>query len=140
MSDEVVCTIDLPTSIAALTRTAIPADAYLDSFDVSAALLGQPGAKGREHLIQQDNGQAGNYGFRVGNWKLQRHDSKITRNLVVEEQLANTPVPQFQLFDLTKDPAEKNNVIAQNAEVGERLKAQLAHLIAAGRSRPGSAP
>jgi arylsulfatase A-like enzyme len=135
VSDQVVCTIDMPASFAGMTGTPIPTDALLDSFDVSGALLGRSGAKGREHLVQQDNGQAGNYGFRVGNWKLQRHDSKMTRNLVVEKQLENTPVPQFQLFDLSKDPAETNNVLEQNAARGEQMKTRLAELIAAGRSR-----
>lgn len=135
VSDQVVSTIDLAASLAALTGTPLPADACLDSFDVSGALLGTPGAKGREHLIQQDNGQVGNYGFRVGNWKLVRHDSKTARNTVVEQQLANTPVPQFQLFDLAQDPGESRNVIAENPELAERLKTRLAGYIAAGRSR-----
>jgi arylsulfatase A len=135
VSDEIVSTIDLAASLAALTGTPLPADACLDSFDLSGALLGQAGAKGREHLIQQDNGQAGNYGFRVGHWKLVRHDSKSARNTVVERQLANTPVPQFQLFDLAKDPGETKDVLAENPEIAERLKTRLAGYIAAGRSR-----
>jgi arylsulfatase A len=135
LSDEIVSTIDLAASLAALTGTALPADAFADSFDVSGALLGTPGAKGREHLIQQDNGQTGNFGFRVGNWKLVRHDSKSARNTVVEQKLANTPVPQFQLFDLANDPGETNDVIAQNPEIAEKLKERLAGYIAAGRSR-----
>jgi arylsulfatase A len=135
VSDEMVCTIDLPASFAGLAGTPIPADALLDSFDVSAALVGRPGAQGREHLVQQDNGQAGNYGFRVGKWKLQRHDSKIARNVVVEQPLANTPVPPFQLFDLSQDPAETKNVIDQHPEIAERMKTRLATLITAGRSR-----
>ena len=136
VSDEVVCTIDLPASFAALAGAAVPAQAFPDSFDVSRALLGERGAQGREHLVQQDNGQAGNYGFRVGSWKLVRHDSRSARNVVVEEQLANTRVPQFQLFDLAKDPGETTDVLAKNPEVAERLKSRLAALIAAGRSRP----
>ena len=136
VSDEVVCTIDLAASFAGLTGLSIPADAFLDSFDVAAALLGRPGARGREHLVQQDNGQAGNYGFRVGQWKLQRHDSKSARNLVVEQQLANTSVPQFQLFDLSKDPGETNDVLEQNPDIAENLKSRLAKIIADGRSRP----
>ena len=135
VSDQIVSTIDLAASLAALTGTPLPADACLDSFDVSGALLGTPGAKGREHFIQQDNGQAGNYGFRVGNWKLVRHDSKSARNVVVEQQLANTPVPQFQLFDLAKDPGETKDVLAGNPEVAEKLKSRLAGYIEAGRSR-----
>lgn len=135
VSTEVVCTIDLAASLAALTGTPLPADACLDSLDVSGALLGRPGARGREHLIQQDNGQAGNFGFRVGRWKLQRHDSKSTYNRVVEGRLTRSPVPQFQLFDLERDPGEANDVLAQHPEVAERMKQQLADLIAAGRSR-----
>ena len=136
VSDEMVCTIDLAHSLAALTGTDLPEDAFPDSFDVIDALLAREGAAGREHLVQQDNGRGKNYGFRVGNWKLQRHDSKKTRNLVVEKLLENTPVPQFQLFDLEKDPAEKNDVLAENPEVAEQLKAQLAEIIETGKSRP----
>jgi arylsulfatase A len=135
VSDEVVCTIDLAASLAALTGTPVPNDAFLDSVDVSAALLGTPGAKGRDHLVQQDNGGTGNRGFRAGSWKLVRYDTKSARNVVVEQPLANTPVPQFQLFDLSKDPGEAHNVFDQNPAIGERLKTRLAGLIAAGRSR-----
>jgi arylsulfatase A-like enzyme len=136
VSDEIVSTIDLPASLAKIVGTPVPAGAALDSVDVSGALLGQPGAKGRDHFIQQDNGQAGNYGFRVGHWKLVRQDSKVARNVVVEKTLANTPVPQFQLFDLAKDPGETTDVLAQNPDVAERLKTRLAELIAAGRTTP----
>lgn len=135
VSDEVVCTIDLPASFAALTGTPLPAEGFLDSVDVSAALLGKPGARGRQNLVQQDNGQVGSYGYRAGNWKLVRHDSKSGRNLVVEKELANTKVPEFQLFDLAKDPAESRDVLAQHPEVAEKLKAELAGIIAANRTR-----
>ncbi len=135
VSDEIVATIDLPASFAALNGTPLPKDSCLDSFDVSGALLGKPGAKGRDHLIQQDNGQVGNFGFRVGNWKLLRHDSKSARNILVEAQLANTQVPQFQLFDLSKDPGETRDVLAQNTAVAEKMQAQLVAYIAAGRTR-----
>ena len=135
VSEETVCTIDLATSFAALTGVALPPDAFPDSFAVMDALLGKTGAKGRDHLIQQDNGQTGNYGFRAGNWKLQRHDSLRTRNRTVEQPLADTPAPQYQLFDLTQDPGETTDVSASRPDVAERLKNQLAQLISAGRSR-----
>ena len=135
VSAETVCTIDLATSFAALTGVALPPDTFPDSFEVMDALLGKPGAKGRDHLIQQDNGQTGNFGFRAGNWKLQRHDSLRTRNRTVEQPLADTPAPQYQLFDLTQDPGETTDVSASRPDVAERLKNQLAQLISAGRSR-----
>ena len=135
VSDELVSTIDLAGSLAALTGVSLADDACLDSMDIMDALLGKSGAKGRDHLVQQDNGQAGNYGLRVGNWKLQRHDSKSARNLVVETDLANTKVPLYQLFDLAKDPAEKNDLYAKRPKIAKRLTKQLSDLIENGRSR-----
>ena len=135
ISNEIICTIDLAASLAALTETPLPRDGFLDSFNLAGALLGESGSSGRDHLVQQDNGQAGNYGFRVGKWKLLRHDRKRAYNLVVEERLANTPVPEFQLFDLSNDPAEKNNVIENHPELADQLKGRLASIIESGRTR-----
>ena len=136
VSHELVCTIDLAASLAALTGQPLPSDACLDSFDVLDALLGEEEAQGREHLVQQDNGNNGTFGLRVGPWKLHKYMKKSARNVVVETQLANTKVPQYQLFNLDEDPAEKTNVIEDHPEVASRLKKQLAGIIEEGRSRP----
>ncbi|MCA9179626.1 MAG: sulfatase-like hydrolase/transferase [Planctomycetales bacterium] len=133
-SDALVCTVDLPASLAKLAGVELPADACTDSFDVLNALLGVDGAAGRDHLIQQDNGRTGNLGLRAGKWKLQRHQNRQARN--VEMKLVNSKVPQFQLFDLEQDPQERHNLIDKQPAVAARLKAQLASLIEAGRSRP----
>jgi len=55
---------------------------------------------------------------------------------VVERTLANTPVPQFQLFDLAKDPGETTDVSAQHPQVMTQLKDRLAQAIESGRTRP----
>lgn len=135
VSDEMVCTIDLAASVAGMVGVALPAEACTDSIDVHAAFLGEDGAKGREHLVQQDNGSRGTFGFRAGKWKLLQHPRKSAYNLVVERQLAGTPVPEFQLFDLSSDPGEKNDLMEQHPDVAARLKQQLADLVAAGRTR-----
>ncbi len=132
-SDALVCTIDLAASCAALAGASLPQEACLDSFNLADALLGKKGANGRDHLIQQDNGQGGNYGFRVGNWKLLRHDSKRTKNTSL--RLQGRQVNQYQLFNLKTDPSESTNVINENQEIASRMKKQLEALIAAGRSR-----
>ena len=133
VSDEMVCTIDLATSLAALVGVPLDDDVCLDSFNVLGALLGKPKAKGRDHLVQQDNGRGGNYGLRMGNWKLQRHDSRKARN--VSLRLESVSVPQYQLFNLADDPGERNDVFEKYPEIGERLKSRLAKLIADERSR-----
>jgi len=47
-------------------------------------------------------------------------------------------LPLIQLFDLTADPGEKNNVYAQNPTVVKSLYALLAKHVADGRSTPGA--
>ncbi len=133
VSDELVCTIDLASSLAAMTGAKVADDACLDSFNILGALLGDANAKGREHLVQQDNGQGGNYGLRVGDWKLQRHDQKRARN--VNLVLVPTKVERFRLYDLSKDPGEKNDVSADNPEVFQQMQNRLEYIIQEGRSR-----
>ncbi|TWT72175.1 sulfatase family protein [Crateriforma conspicua] len=134
VSDKIVCTVDLAASCAAMAGVPLPDDGCLDSFDVSDALLGADDAQGRQSLVQQDNGKGDNYGYRVGDWKLVRADSKKANNMHL--RLVRDPIPQFQLFNLADDPGETNNVIDQHPDVAQRMKAELAELIAAGRSRP----
>lgn len=138
VSEELVCTIDLAASLAALTGQKLPVDGCRDSFNVLDALLGKAGAQGRDHLVQQNNGNNGTYALRTGKWKLQRYDKQTARNIIVEQELSNTKVPRYQLFDLEQDPAEKQNVIKQHPKLAARLKKQLAHLIELGSSRPGA--
>ncbi len=132
-NDAMVCTIDFAASFAKIAGTELPSDGCLDSLDVSGALLGVNESKGRDHLVQQDNGQAGNYGFREGNWKLLRHDSKKTSN--TELRLERHSIDQFQLYNLASDPGERDNVIDKNPEIAERMKKRLASIIERGRSR-----
>jgi arylsulfatase A-like enzyme len=127
VSDEVVCTIDLAASVAALTGATPADDACLDSMNVLGALLGDEGARGRDYLVQQDNGQAGNFGLRVGNWKLQR--SGVGRN---KKKAATAGI---RLYDLAADAAEAQDVSEDHPEIAARLDEQLERLIQAGRSR-----
>jgi arylsulfatase A-like enzyme len=131
-SDEIVCTIDLPASLAALVGQPLPDDACRDSFDLLPALLGEPGAVGRDHLIQQDNGSSGAFGLRVGNWKLLRHDNGMARNRVVEGPLANTKVPRYQLFNLASDPGERDDLFTDVPDVAAGLVAQLEAAVGGG--------
>ena len=123
VSDQVVCTIDFAASFAALAGQPIAsADACRDSLNVLDALLGKPGARGRDHLVQQDNNGL-NLGYRDGDWKLVR-------------QSGRKKVGGDQLFDLTRDPGEKTDVAAAHPDVLARLQTRLEKIIADGRTRP----
>ncbi len=138
VSDEIVCTIDLAASLAKLTGTAIPEDAHVDSLDVLGALLGTPGAAGRDHLVQQNNGNNRTLAIRMGNWKLHHYGGKqkVAYNVDVESQLTSTKVPEYLLFDLDQDPAEQHDLFHQRPGVADRLAARLTNIENTGRSRP----
>lgn len=134
VSDEMVSTIDLAASLSALSGVELPDDGILDSFDVLDALLGKTGAEGREYIVSQDNGLRGNYGLRVGKWKLQRHDSERMYN--GDLSMTTWSVPRFALFNLEEDIKEAKEVSEQNPVIFERLKDQLQLIIDEGRTRP----
>ena len=93
------------------------------------ALLGSPEATGRAELVQQDNGNAGNFGFRSGKWKLVRHQKGKARNVVVERPLETQDVPKFQLFDLEKDPGETKDLLEHQLEMATKLKRRLEEIV-----------
>lgn len=126
VSEQVVCTIDLAHSFAALTEQKIADGGCLDSQNVLGALLGEKEAKGRESLLQQDNG-GNNFGLRAGEWKLVRNRPG--------GGLKKKATPPDKLFNLRTDPAEKTDLAAEHPAELKRLQHQLDQLIAAGRSR-----
>lgn len=139
VSDQTVCTVDFAASFAALTGTPLPAKACLDSFNVLDALLGKPGAHGRDHLLQQDNG-SGNFGLRASDWKLVRLDKRGKTPAVVSKNEQPLPTAKHTLYKLTDDPGERTDVSAAHPEVLQRLTAQLDKLLQDGRSRPAPHP
>lgn len=132
VSDEVVCTIDLAASMAKITGAKLEEPGFLDSEDVSGALLGQDGAKGRNNLLQQDNnGQ--NLGLRQGQWKL----VKQSRAQGKDGRTGPKPV-QHRLYNLAADPGEKTNVAKEHPQEFERMKKLLAEIVDGERTRPGA--
>ncbi len=131
VSKEIVCTIDLAASAAAMTGQKLADDACPDSFDVSGALLGKAGAKGRDHLIQQPNRPA-SIALRVGDWKVLSYANKKPI-----KALTYTKKPgKYELYNLAKDPAEKNNLAEKEPGRLKVMLEKIEAIRAAGRTRP----
>ena len=135
VSDEVVCTIDLPASLAALAGVPLPEGACRDSFNLLPAMLGEAGAKGRDHLVQQDNGVSGNFGLRAGEWKLVRQKKSGRTQAVVSLDPRPEKAPLHALYHLPSDPAERRDVSAEHPEKLSELIAKLDAVLAAEGSR-----
>jgi arylsulfatase A-like enzyme len=134
ISDEVVCTIDLAASVAALTGTPLVDGACLDSFNILPALLGESGAKGRDHLLQQDNGGT-NFGLRMGEWKLVRLKDKAKSQAKVSRKAPNDAGGLHRLYHLLDDAGESKDLSAEQPEKLKEMIDKLDEVIAAGRSR-----
>ena len=130
-SDALFGLVDMVATLAALTGVALPADAVPDSFNVLPALLGEPGAPDRDHLIFQVGGTNGPFAVRQGQWKyIASGGGKKTGQARV------TNVVSGQLFDLAKDLGETNNLATQYPDKVKELGALLARVRKQGRSRP----
>lgn len=134
VSDEVVCTIDLAASVAALTGTALTDDSCLDSQNVLPALLGESDAKGRDHLLQQDNGGI-NFGLRMGDWKLVRMKTKGKSQAKVSRKERANEEGLHWLYHLPDDPSEMKNVSTKYPDKLKEMISKLDEVIATGRSR-----
>jgi arylsulfatase A-like enzyme len=117
-SDALVCQIDLLSSLAKMTGASLAASDLYDSTDIVAALLGKS-KTGRTELVEE----AGALSLRQGNWKYIEPNNKQKINQNTNTELGNDSVPQ--LYDLSRDPGEKQNLAATDPD---RVKSMAAAL------------
>lgn len=98
LTDRLIGLVDLPASLASLAGSPIPDGAAADSINLLPALLGQPGARGRDHLLIQGNIIKGNADGRLA---LREHNWKYIP--------ASSTQPE-QLYDLATDLTEQHNL------------------------------
>jgi arylsulfatase A-like enzyme len=128
VSAALVSQIDLLASFASFTgQTLTDADAP-DSADMMSALLGKA-STGREHLVQQ----ATVLSLRLGPWKYiePSNGPKVTANTDIET--GNDP--GGQLYDLSRDVGEKENLALKHPERMRDMAARLATIRETGRTR-----
>jgi arylsulfatase A-like enzyme len=128
VSAELICHVDMLATMAALTGQTLPAEAGPDSFNVLPALLGEKLAKPcREHLVEHGNVLA----LRKGPWKLIPAGGAKPGKKSKPGAAAGV-----QLYNLTDDLGETNNIASQHPEIVQEMTALLQRVREQGRSRP----
>jgi arylsulfatase A-like enzyme len=114
-SEALICQMDFLSSFAALTKQAIPP--ATDSENLLAALQGKT-KQGRETLVEQ----GGPLALRQGNWKLiPANQASVKRTAFTNVEVGGGREPQ--LYDLSKDLGEKENLASKHPEkVAEMTK------------------
>lgn len=115
VSAALVCQVDLLASFVSYFKSNIEPQANLDSKNILAALLGKD-KKGRDYLVKS----AYTFSILKDQYKYILPNKGAARNNQVNIELGNDP--NDQLYDLSKDPAEKNNIASQHPELVKQLK------------------
>ena len=129
VSDALVSQADFVASFATLTGQPLAREEAPDSLDVLGALLGTS-PSGRDSLVEQ----AGALSLIAGRWKLISPNEGPRMSSQTNIELGNDPRPQ--LYDLSADLGERQNVAAEHPEVVRELTARLDRIRQDGRSRP----
>jgi len=129
---EPISMLDLLPTIAALSGAAVPDDRHTDGRDVSAILKGEEaGAPIPYFYYEAFNRQID--AVRLGEWKLKREKNFWVPDLVMSTILRWGEFNHGELlFNLERDPGEADNVINDNPQVAERLRALMVEADAVG--------
>lgn len=135
ISNELGCLTDLLATAAEIVGTKLPADAGEDSYSLLPALMAKPGRKSnpiREAIVHHSND--GMFAIRQGEWKLilGLGSGGFSDPRKLEPKSGEAA---GQLYNLAKDPEEKNNLYQQQPQIVQRLSALLQRYQQQGRSR-----
>ncbi|MGL4399229.1 MAG: sulfatase family protein [Luteolibacter sp.] len=122
VSQDLVSTLDVPATICAAAGIQPPKDALPDSFNLLPALLGEAKPLKRDYLIIQCG--AGHLSVRSGSWKFIPDLAQADGWKAVKKDPSAPARPA--IFDLSKDPGEKDNLLEQSPEIAKRLADHLA--------------
>jgi len=111
--------VDLLATFAEITGSKLPDDAGEDSQSFHAVLKNQPDQHTRLPLI--NHGSAGRFAITDGSWKLIMAHKKF----------------KPELYDLSVDTAETNNVAADHPQIVTMLTQQITDIVRNGRTTPG---
>jgi arylsulfatase A len=134
-SDQLICLVDLFATSADILKTKTPAKGSEDSVSFLPALLGKPIRSTRNGVIHHSI--SGHFAYRQGDWKLALARASGGWSSPKENQ-AGKGAPRGQLYNMSKDPGEQENLYTSRAEIVERLLGLLKEDIERGRSTKGA--
>lgn len=136
-SAQTFCLTDLTATMAEITGYALPDTAAEDSISNLPIWDGSATAPVREATVHHSIN--GSFSIRKGRWKLEMCPGSggwSPPRLKHAEELAG--LPPIQLYDLSADIGERENLQAEHPEVVEELKSLLSAYVKNGRSTPGA--
>ncbi len=134
--DDTICLTDLMATAADIVDTKLPDNAGEDSVSILPDLLGTAKEPVREATIHHSIN--GSFSIRQGKWKLELCPGSGGWSDPKPKEARRLEMPEVQLYDLSVDIGEKENVYDKHPEVVERLTKLLQKYVDDGRSTPGT--
>ena len=135
-SNQLICLNDLMATCAEIVGVKLPDDAGEDSMSILPVLLGKTGAPVRETLVHHSIN--GSFSIRQGKWKLALCSGSGGWSAPRLGQAIARTLPAVQLYDLSVDIGERQNVYAEHPDIVRRLTQLLVQYVSEGRSTPGA--
>ncbi|MBI9019543.1 MAG: arylsulfatase [Phycisphaerae bacterium] len=132
--NDTTCLVDLMATCADILNVEIPDNAAEDSVSMLPNLLGTATGPVREATVHHSIN--GSFSIRQGKWKLELCGGSGGWS-APRPGKATEGLPPVQLYDLSKDIAEKHNLQDKHPDVVKRLTALLQQYVDNGRSTPG---
>jgi len=133
-SQQLICLTDLFATAADIIGTPMPENAGEDSVSFLPAMRGQPIQSNRVGVVHHSI--SGHFAYRMENWKLILARGSGGWTSPNEKQVP-PDAPKAQLYNMSKDPAELNNLYLAEPDIAEGLLKQLQLDISKGRSTIG---
>ncbi|MGB2266684.1 MAG: sulfatase family protein [Akkermansiaceae bacterium] len=132
--DQLITLVDVFATASEITGEKAP-DMAEDSVSFLPALSGEPIVSSRKGVIHHSI--SGHFAYRQGKWKLLLARGSGGWSSPKERDPESKDAPEAQLYDMEKDPGEKNNLYLTQPEIAKKLLADLTSDVERGRSTDG---
>lgn len=134
-SGSTICLTDLMATTADILDERLPDNTAEDSVSLLPDFLETARETGREAVVHHSIN--GSFSIRRGRWKLELCSGSGGWSYPKPEEARELGLPEMQLYDLSTDIGEKNNVFDSHPEVAGKLLHMLQDYVDRGRSTPG---
>ncbi len=135
VSDQILCTTDLFATAAEIIGVDYPDFVAEDSYSYIPALGINSTSQVRESIVHHSIN--GSFAYRKGDWKAIFCPGSGGWSSPRPNSKGIDSLPPEQLYNLTADIGEQNNLSEEKAEILERYRMELAKIVTDGRSTPG---
>lgn len=134
--EKTICTTDLMATCADITGQKLMDNEGEDSFSF-LSLLKKPKSRKYKRKSTVHHSINGSFAIRKGNWKLIMCKGSGGWSAPRPKKAKSMDLPEYQLYNLADDPAEKNNLYSSDHKKYKELRKLLEKTIRNGRSTKG---